>query len=49
VAGGWLKTGQIIGATDARGEQIVGNPIRGQNVLAHVWGAELHSTDRAAL
>ena len=28
VAGGGLKTGQIIGATDARGAQIVDNPIR---------------------
>ena len=25
VAGGGLKTGQVIGATDARGEQVVGN------------------------
>ena len=37
MAGGGLKTGQIIGATDARGEQIVGNPIRIQNVLATVY------------
>src|SRR5262249_32941849 len=37
VAGGGLKTGQIIGATDARGEQVVGNPIRMQNVLATLY------------
>jgi Protein of unknown function (DUF1501) len=38
-----LKTGQIIGATDARGEQIVGTPIRMQNVLMtmyHVLGID---------
>ena len=38
-----MKTGQIIGATDARGEQIVGNPIRMQNVLMtmyHVLGID---------
>jgi hypothetical protein len=43
VAGGGLKTGQIIGATDARGEQIVANPIRMQNVLMtmyHVLGID---------
>jgi Protein of unknown function (DUF1501) len=43
IAGGGLKTGQIIGATDARGEQIVGNPIRMQNVLMtmyHVLGID---------
>jgi hypothetical protein len=43
VAGGGLKTGQVIGATDARGEQVVGNPIRMQNVLAtlyHVLGID---------
>ena len=38
VAGGGLKTGQVIGATDARGEQVVGNPIRIQNVLATLYG-----------
>jgi hypothetical protein len=37
VAGGGLKTGQVIGATDARGEQVVGNPIRMQNVLATLY------------
>ena len=47
VAGGGLKTGQVIGATDARGEQIVGNPIRMQNVLAtmyHVLGIDPATT-----
>jgi hypothetical protein len=38
VAGGGLKTGQVIGATDARGERVVGNPIRMQNVLATLYG-----------
>ncbi|MSR58109.1 MAG: DUF1501 domain-containing protein [Planctomycetaceae bacterium] len=37
VAGGGLKTGQVIGATDARGEQIIGNPIGMQSVLATVY------------
>src|SRR5262245_45913891 len=37
VAGGGLKTGQVIGATDTRGEQVVGNPIRMQNVLATLY------------
>jgi hypothetical protein len=37
VAGGGLKTGQVIGATDARGERAVGNPIRMQNVLATLY------------
>jgi hypothetical protein len=37
VAGGGLKTGQVIGATDARGEQPVGNPIRMQNVLETLY------------
>ena len=37
VAGGGLKTGQIIGATDAHGEQVVGTPIRMQNVLATLY------------
>ncbi len=47
VAGGGLKTGQIIGATDARGEQVVGNPIRMQNVLTtmyHVLGIDPATT-----
>jgi hypothetical protein len=34
VAGGGLKTGQVIGGTDARGERVAGTPIRMQNVLA---------------
>src|SRR5213078_3426083 len=37
VAGGGLKTGQVIGATDGRGERVVGNPIRMQNVLATLY------------
>ena len=37
VAGGGLKTGQIIGATDAHGESSTGQPIRIQNVLASVY------------
>ena len=37
VAGAGLKTGQVIGATDYRGEQVVGNPIRMQNVLATLY------------
>jgi hypothetical protein len=39
VAGGGLKTGQTIGATDARGEQVVGNPVKLQNVLATLYRA----------
>jgi hypothetical protein len=37
VASGGLRTGQVIGATDARGEHVVGNPIRMQNVLATLY------------
>ncbi len=37
LAGGALKTGQVIGATDARGERVVGRPIRMQNVLATLY------------
>jgi len=37
IAGGGLKTGQVIGATDARGEAVVGNPIGMQSVLATVY------------
>jgi len=37
IAGGGLKTGQVIGATDARGERVVGKPIRMQNVLATLY------------
>jgi hypothetical protein len=47
VAGGGLKTGQIVGATDERGEQVVGKPIRMQNVLAtlyHVLGIDPGTT-----
>ena len=39
VAGGGLRTGQIIGATDNRGEQVVGSPIGMQRVLATVYHA----------
>ncbi|HVU90214.1 MAG TPA: DUF1501 domain-containing protein [Pirellulales bacterium] len=37
LAGGGLQTGQIIGATDGRGERIIGNPIGMQSVLATVY------------
>ena len=37
LAGGGLQTGQVIGATDARGERVVGNPIQMQNVLASLY------------
>jgi hypothetical protein len=37
VAGGGLRTGQVVGATDARGEHVVGKPIRMQNVLATLY------------
>ena len=37
IAGGGLRTGQVIGATDGRGEQVVGNPIGMQCVLATVY------------
>jgi hypothetical protein len=37
VAGGGLKTGQVLGATDARGENVVGSPIGMQRVLATVY------------
>jgi hypothetical protein len=37
MAGGGLKTGQVIGATDARGEAIVGSPIGMKSVLATVY------------
>jgi hypothetical protein len=43
MAGGGLRTGQIVGATDARGEKNVGKPLRPQNVLAtlyHVLGID---------
>ena len=37
LAGGGLRTGQVIGATDARGERSVGRPIRVPNVLATLY------------
>ena len=37
VAGGGLRSGQVIGATDARGEHPVGPPIRMQHVLATLY------------
>jgi hypothetical protein len=37
VAGGGLRTGQVIGGTDGRGEQVAGRPIRMQNVLATLY------------
>ncbi len=43
MAGGGLRTGQIIGATDARGEKVIGRPIGLQNVLStlyHVLGID---------
>ena len=33
-----LRTGQVLGQTDARGEQVIGNPIRMQSVLNAVYG-----------
>jgi hypothetical protein len=43
VAGGGLQMGQVIGATDARGERPRGRPYTQQNVLAtlyHVLGID---------
>jgi hypothetical protein len=37
MAGGGLKTGQVIGATDPRGERPVGQPYTPQNVLATLY------------
>lgn len=37
IAGGGLRTGQVIGATDSRGEAIIGNPIGMKSVLATVY------------
>ncbi|MBI3866577.1 MAG: DUF1501 domain-containing protein [Planctomycetia bacterium] len=37
VAGGGLKTGQVIGATDKRGETIIGSPIGMKSVIATVY------------
>jgi len=39
MAGGGIKTGQIIGATDARGERSTGKPIRIERVLATLYRA----------
>jgi hypothetical protein len=36
-AGGGLQMGQVVGATDARGERPKGTPIRPQNVLATIY------------
>jgi hypothetical protein len=46
-AGGGLKTGQVVGATDRRGERPVGRPYTPQNVLAtlyHVLGIDPATT-----
>jgi hypothetical protein len=43
LAGGGVKVGQVLGATDARGERALGRPIRIQNVLAtmyHILGID---------
>jgi hypothetical protein len=37
LAGGGLQTGQVIGATDRRGERAVGRPLRVPNVLATLY------------
>lgn len=37
MAGGGIRTGQVIGATDVKGEDIVTAPIRMQNVLATIY------------
>lgn len=37
IAGGGLRTGQIVGTTDGRGEKIIGKPIGIQSVLATVY------------
>jgi hypothetical protein len=37
MAGGGVRGGQILGATDARGEKVVGNPIRMQSILATLY------------
>lgn len=47
LAGGGLQTGQVIGATDARGERPVGQPNTPQNILAtlyHVLGIDPETT-----
>jgi uncharacterized protein (DUF1501 family) len=37
LAGGGMKTGQVIGETDARGERAKGNPFTPRNVLATLY------------
>jgi len=37
LAGGGLQTGQVIGATDGRGERPIGKPIQMQNVWASLY------------
>lgn len=37
LAGGGLKTGQIIGATDGKGEQVIGSPINHKAVIATLY------------
>jgi hypothetical protein len=37
IGGGGIRTGQILGATDARGEAIIGKPIGMKSVLAAVY------------
>jgi hypothetical protein len=47
LAGGGLRTGQVVGATNARGEHPVGQPYTPQNVLAtlyHVLGIDPGTT-----
>lgn len=47
LAGGGLKTGQVVGASDARGEQPKGRPIRPQHMMAtlyHVLGIDPAAT-----
>jgi hypothetical protein len=47
VAGGGLKTGQVIGATDSRAERVIARPVRVSNVLStiyHVLGIDPSTT-----
>jgi len=37
VGGGGIRTGQILGGTDARGEAVIGSPIGMKSVLATVY------------
>lgn len=37
IGGGGIRTGQILGQTDARGEQVIGHPIGMKSVLAAVY------------